>query len=56
MVDDKTIRIKLMQPVPVFLEAITRGSASMRANTRSAAERPSWNWDQNDAMLMSGHQ
>jgi peptide/nickel transport system substrate-binding protein len=27
--DDKTIRIKLMQPVPIFLEAITRGSASI---------------------------
>ena len=27
--DDKTIRIKLTRPVPIFLEAITRGSASI---------------------------
>ncbi len=27
--DDKTIRIRLTQPVPIFLEAITRGSASI---------------------------
>jgi len=34
----------------------TFGSASIRANTRSAAASPSWNWLQNDAMPMIGHQ
>src|SRR5690606_17938785 len=34
----------------------TRGSASMRAKTRSLAERPSWNWLQNEAIDVSGNQ
>ena len=29
VVDDKTLQIKLTQPVPIFLEAIARGSASI---------------------------
>ena len=28
----------------------------MRAKTRSAADRPSWNWLQNEAMLVTGNQ
>ena len=31
-------------------------TASIRAKTRSAEERPSWNWLQNEAMLVKGHQ
>ena len=34
----------------------TLGSASISAKTRSAADRPSWNWLQKEAMLISGHQ
>ena len=34
----------------------TRGSASIRAKTRSLAARPSWNWLQKEAMLISGNQ
>ena len=35
---------------------LTRASASIRANTRSLADSPSWNWLQNEAMLVSGNQ
>jgi hypothetical protein len=34
----------------------TFGSASIRANERSAADSPSWNWLQNEATLIIGHQ
>ena len=34
----------------------TRGSASMRAKTRSLAESPCWNWLQKEAMLVRGNQ
>ncbi len=46
----------LSRPTGCGSRCTTSGSASMSANTRSDADRPCWNWDQNDAMDVSGSQ
>ena len=41
---------------PLLSVCTTFGSASISPKTRSPAARPSWNWLQNEAMLVSGNQ
>jgi hypothetical protein len=43
-------------PTSRLSNCTTRASASIRANTRSLADSPSWNWLQNEAMPVSGNQ